>query len=156
MSFPRHIAIVGLTRDISMRSLLQVTAALQKQVLRDFQPIWGVHATVDAFTDLHSVPNDYFPVAVFGDIDELTEETPIATAYHLITQQLGGWPTYLVTNVTGHNLHERQSEGRGKGKRNGLGNGVNHFNPASPLFEAKDAKLIALSDVGLLIATSIG
>jgi omega-6 fatty acid desaturase (delta-12 desaturase) len=88
-------------------------------------------------------------------VDELTEETPIATAIHLITQQLGGWPAYLLFNVTGHNFHERQSEGRGKGKRNGFGGGVNHFNPSSPLYEAKDAKLIALSDIGLLIAGSI-
>jgi omega-6 fatty acid desaturase (delta-12 desaturase) len=89
------------------------------------------------------------------ELNELTEETPLATAFHLIYQQLGGWPAYLVTNVTGHDCHERQSEGRGKGKKNGLGNGVNHFSPASPLYEAKDAKLIALSDVGLLITTSI-
>lgn len=27
--------------------------------------------------------------------------------------------------------------------------GVNHFSPSSPLFEAKDAKYIALSDLGL-------
>lgn len=88
------------------------------------------------------------------EIHELTEETPIASVLHLIRQQLGGWPAYLLTNVTGHNFHERQSEGRGKGKKNGLGNGVNHFNPSSPLFEAKDAKLIALSDVGLLATLS--
>lgn len=84
-------------------------------------------------------------------LDELTEETPIATAYALICQQLGGWPAYLIANVTGHNNHEIQREGRGKGKRNGLGGGVNHFDPSSPLYEAKDAKLILLSDLGLLI-----
>lgn len=88
-------------------------------------------------------------------LDELTEETPIATAYHLIAQQLGGWPMYLLTNVTGHNKHEGQREGRGVGKHNGFGGGVNHFNPASPLYEAKDAKLIVLSDLGLLITASI-
>ena len=88
-------------------------------------------------------------------LDELTEETPIATAIHLITQQIGGWPMYLFTNVTGHNKHEGQREGRGVGKQNGFGGGVNHFDPNSPLYEAKDAKLIALSDLGLLITTSI-
>jgi omega-6 fatty acid desaturase (delta-12 desaturase) len=31
-----------------------------------------------------------------------------------------------------------------------LGNGVNHFNPSSPLYEAKDATLVVFSDVGLL------
>ena len=88
------------------------------------------------------------------EIHELTEETPIATAYHLISQQLAGWLVYLTTNVTGHNYHERQHEGRGIGKKNGLGGGVNHFNPSSPLYEAKDAKLILLSDLGLGITFS--
>lgn len=85
------------------------------------------------------------------ELSEVAEETPIATAIHSITQQLGGWLVYLTTNVTGHNQHERQSEGRGKGKRNGVGGGVNHFDPSSPLYEAKDSKLILLSDIGLAI-----
>ncbi|KAI9368853.1 fatty acid desaturase-domain-containing protein [Aspergillus egyptiacus] len=89
------------------------------------------------------------------DLNELMEETPIATATHLVLQQLFGWPMYLFTNVTGHNNHERQPEGRGKGKRNGYFGGVNHFNPSSPLYEAKDAKLIILSDIGLGITLSV-
>ena len=89
------------------------------------------------------------------ELSELAEETPIATAIHLLTQQLGGWPTYLTVNVTGHNCHEKQIEGRGKGKKNGPGGGVNHFDPASPLYEAKDANLILLSDLGLLIVGGI-
>ncbi|KAL9106217.1 MAG: hypothetical protein Q9227_008750 [Pyrenula ochraceoflavens] len=89
------------------------------------------------------------------ELAELTEETPVTTMLNLITQQLGGWPGYLFTNVTGHNFHERQPEGRGKGKKNGLGGGVNHFDPRSPLYESKDAKLILLSDLGLLIAGSV-
>ncbi|KAH8812301.1 oleate delta-12 desaturase [Xylogone sp. PMI_703] len=85
---------------------------------------------------------------------ELVEELPIVTAASLITQQLIGWPMYLLTNVSGNNNHESHPEGRGKGKRNGLFGGVNHFNPASPLFESKDAKVILLSDLGLLIMLS--
>jgi len=88
-------------------------------------------------------------------IDELTEETPIATAYHLIAQQLGGWPMYLVTNVTGHNFHERQAEGKGAGKRNGFLGGVNHFQPSSPLFERRDEKYIILSDLGIAAVGSV-
>jgi omega-6 fatty acid desaturase (delta-12 desaturase) len=90
--------------------------------------------------------------ALVHEVSELMEETPIATAFHLVAQQLGGWPMYLFTNVTGHNCHERQIEGRGKGKQNGFGGRVNHFDPRSPLYEAKDAKLILLSDLGLAIA----
>ena len=74
MPLPHHIAIVSLTADVSTRALLQVTAALQKQVTRDFTPIWGFPATVDAFGDLLSVPSDYNPVVVFGDPAELADE----------------------------------------------------------------------------------
>lgn len=87
-------------------------------------------------------------------LGELMEETPILTAVNLVLQQLFGWPLYLITNVTGHNNHQKQPEGRGKGKANGLFGGVNHFDPSSPLYEAKDAKLIALSDLGLLLTCS--
>ncbi|KAK3346120.1 fatty acid desaturase-domain-containing protein [Lasiosphaeria hispida] len=88
------------------------------------------------------------------ELSELTEETPIYTFIHLLGQQLIGWPNYLLTNVTGHNYHERQREGRGQGKHNGYGGGVNHFDPRSPLYEAKDAWLIFMSDIGLGIAIS--
>ncbi|CAJ2500817.1 Uu.00g036700.m01.CDS01 [Anthostomella pinea] len=85
------------------------------------------------------------------ELSELGEETPIVTFMYLVGQQLVGWPSYLMSNVTGHNYHERQTEGRGKGKQNGWFQGVNHFSPSSPLYEAKDAKLILLSDLGLAI-----
>ncbi len=92
-----------------------------------------------------------FAGGIGHDIAELTEETPIATLIHVISQQLFGWPMYLFTNVTGHNYHSRQSEGRGIGKKNGYFTGVNHFNPNSPLYEARDAKRILLSDLGIAI-----
>jgi omega-6 fatty acid desaturase / acyl-lipid omega-6 desaturase (Delta-12 desaturase) len=89
------------------------------------------------------------------ELTELTEETPIYTALHFIGQQLGGWPMYLMANVTGHNYHERQSEGKGRGKRNGFFGGVNHFDPKSPLYERKDEHLILLSDLGLGITVTV-
>jgi len=89
------------------------------------------------------------------ELSELMEETPIMTAAHMVGQQLAGWFLYLGANVTGHNKHERQPEGRGKGKVNGWFQGVNHFNPSSPLYEAKDAKLILLSDLGLAITGTV-
>lgn len=89
------------------------------------------------------------------ELSELMEETPIYTAGHMIAQQLAGWLLYISFNVTGHNNHERQPEGRGKGKKNGPGGGVNHFNLSSPLYEAKDAKLILLSDLGLAITLGV-
>ncbi len=89
------------------------------------------------------------------ELSEVVEETPIATAIHMVLQQLLGWILYITLNVTGHNYHERQNEGRGKGKRNGFLGGVNHFNLSSPLYEAKDEKLILLSDIGLAITAGV-
>lgn len=83
------------------------------------------------------------------ELTELTEEAPLVTAVVLFGHQLIGWPLYLLLNKSGHNDHQRQSEGRGVGKYNGVMGGVNHFSPSSPLFEAKDAKYILLSDLGL-------
>ncbi|KAK2771051.1 Oleate hydroxylase fah12 [Emmonsiellopsis sp. PD_33] len=91
---------------------------------------------------------------VAHELHELLEETPIQSATHLVLQQLFGWPLYLLSNVTGHNHHERQPEGRGKGKKNGMLSGVNHFNPSSPLYEKKHVPLILLSDLGLMLTGS--
>ncbi|EME47896.1 hypothetical protein DOTSEDRAFT_122556 [Dothistroma septosporum NZE10] len=91
---------------------------------------------------------------VLHEMHELMEETPIYTAGNLIAQQLFGWPMYLLRNVTGHNNHEKQPEGKGVGKQNGDGS-VNHFMPSSPLYEKKDEHLILLSDLGLAITVSV-
>ncbi|OAA61748.1 oleate delta-12 desaturase [Niveomyces insectorum RCEF 264] len=88
------------------------------------------------------------------ELSELTEETPLYTFAMLVLQQLVGWPNYLLTNVTGHNHHEKQREGRGAGKTNGFGKGVNHFNPHSPLYSNREAALVVLSDVGLALTIS--
>jgi omega-6 fatty acid desaturase (delta-12 desaturase) len=85
---------------------------------------------------------------------ELTEETPAYTLLMLLGQQLIGWPNYLLTNITGHNNHERQREGRGKGKHNGAGGGVNHFNPSAPIFDNKEAAYVLVSDLGLAITAA--
>src|SRR5919197_1127530 len=58
-----YVALVSFTRDVSTSNLLQVAAAVQKQVTRDFTPLWGIRANVDAFDNLADVP--------FGDPDEL-------------------------------------------------------------------------------------
>jgi hypothetical protein len=66
-----HIALVSLTREIPRRDLDRAGAAVQKQLTRDFTPIWGLRATVDTFDDLSSVPSDYHLVVVFGYAEEL-------------------------------------------------------------------------------------
>jgi omega-6 fatty acid desaturase (delta-12 desaturase) len=89
------------------------------------------------------------------ELSELVQDAPLVTFFNLLQQQLGGWPMYLTTNVTGHDFHHRQREGRGHGRRNGFLKGVNHFNPSSPLYEAKDEHLILLSDLGLAITITV-
>ena len=84
------------------------------------------------------------------EVTELAEDAPIITALTLIGQQLVGWNLYLATNATGHNKHQNAADGRGVGKKNGFGGGVNHLDPDSPIFDQKDRHLIMLSDAGLL------
>jgi hypothetical protein len=71
MPLTDYVALVSLTRDISTSNLLQVAAAVQKQVTRDLAPLWGIRANVDAFEKLADVPNDYHPVVLFGQPEEL-------------------------------------------------------------------------------------
>jgi hypothetical protein len=73
-----YVALVSLTREIPTRELLLVSAAIQKQVTRDFAPIWGLPATVDAFEDLTAVPSDYYRVVVFGEPSELASRLEFA------------------------------------------------------------------------------
>src|SRR5947209_5558695 len=49
---------------LKLSQVTKVAAALQKQVTRDFSPIWGVTATVDAFASLDDVPLGYWPILV--------------------------------------------------------------------------------------------
>jgi hypothetical protein len=46
----------------------RVAAALQRQVTRDFGPIWQVNATLDDFPRLEDVPVGYWPMIVVPDV----------------------------------------------------------------------------------------
>jgi len=81
-----HIALVSLTREISTRDLLVAGAAVQKQLTRDFIPMWGLPATLDTFDDLASVPSDYHPVVVFSDPDELAGQIEVAVGAEYTAQ----------------------------------------------------------------------
>src|SRR5262252_5756058 len=83
-----QVALVSESPSVSFGDLTQVAAALQKQVTRDFGPIWQVNGTVDAFDRLESVPIDYWPVILMDDIQE-----PGAAGYHTDDQ---GHPFALV------------------------------------------------------------
>jgi hypothetical protein len=72
-----HVALVSDTPSITFPDVANVSAAIQKQVTRDFGPIWEVNATVDAFPKLEAVPVDYWPVIIRDDINE-----PGAAGFH--------------------------------------------------------------------------
>jgi hypothetical protein len=72
-----HVALVPDSPSISLADVSSVAAAIQKQVTRDFGPLWQISATVDAFEKLEAVPIDYWPVIVRDDIKE-----PGAAGYH--------------------------------------------------------------------------
>jgi hypothetical protein len=65
---PLYLALVSESASVSPGELTRVAAALEKQVARDFAPIWEVTATLSAFTDLEDMPTDYCPLIVMDDI----------------------------------------------------------------------------------------
>jgi hypothetical protein len=67
-SLVRQVALVSDVPSISFSELTSVSAALQKQVTRDFGPIWDVTGTVDPFNKLEDVPIGYWAVIVRDDI----------------------------------------------------------------------------------------
>jgi len=64
----RQAALVSDVSSISGMWVSRVAAALQKQVSRDFGPLWEVQATVDAFESLEDVPLGYWPIIVVEDV----------------------------------------------------------------------------------------
>lgn len=73
----RYVALVSETRKVNISELTAVAAAIQKQVTRDFGPIWGVRANVGAYARRQDVPLDYWPVIIRDDLDR-----PEAAGYH--------------------------------------------------------------------------
>jgi hypothetical protein len=95
MGLPNHIGIVSLSKAIKPSDLSQVAAAIQKQVSRDFAPLWDVDATVDDFAQLKDLPLDYWPVILVDDDDRIPAS---ATGVHLDKQ---GQPFALIRVTEG-------------------------------------------------------
>lgn len=68
MELIQQMALVSEVNQISPSQLSRASAALQKQLSRDFSPIWGVNATIDSFTSLDDVPLTYWPILIQEDI----------------------------------------------------------------------------------------
>jgi len=62
----QHMGLVSEidTGTLSFSEVSRAGAALQKQLTRDFGPIWGVDATIDAFAKREAVPLGYWPIVV--------------------------------------------------------------------------------------------
>ena len=72
-----HVALVADTDAVSKREITRVAAALDKQVTRDFGPLWGVLATVDPVFSLEDVPVGYWPIVLRDRI-----KAPGADGFH--------------------------------------------------------------------------
>ena len=74
MSLPpyknRSQEIVSESDNVNAADVSIAAAAIQKQVTRDFGPIWEIDATVDGFDALEDVPIDYWPVIIEDNINE--------------------------------------------------------------------------------------
>jgi hypothetical protein len=84
----RHVALVAEgAPSVEFDRVVAVAAALQKQVTRDFGPIWGLRATVDPFTRLDQVPVGYWIVNLQDEVPGTLE------GYH---QDPDGHPSAVV------------------------------------------------------------
>jgi hypothetical protein len=63
-----HLALVAQTASVPMSAVTEVAAAVQRQITRDFAPIWGVSATVEPFDRLDQVPSGYWPIILREDL----------------------------------------------------------------------------------------
>lgn len=68
----RQIGLVARDGIVPMGELAIVSAALQKQVTRDFTPLWGVAGTVDVFETFEDLPSGYWPLILVAEGDVAT------------------------------------------------------------------------------------
>ena len=63
-----NLALVSEVEGHDPSDVARVAAALQRQATRDFGPVWGVQATVDALPRLEDVPIGYWPMMIVPDV----------------------------------------------------------------------------------------
>jgi hypothetical protein len=66
--FVSHVALVSQTTRVNFGQLAIATAALQKQVTRDFSPIWKIEADLAPFEKLEDAPLGYWKIIIRDDI----------------------------------------------------------------------------------------
>lgn len=67
---PINVALVSEVPDVELPELSRVAAAIQKQVMRDFSPIWDVSASLAAFAEVQEIPLDYWIVTLCYSVPE--------------------------------------------------------------------------------------
>jgi hypothetical protein len=72
---PINVALLTESKAVTLADLSVIGAALQKQVTRDFGPLWNIAANVSVFG--RKPPADYWPITVVDELDE-----PGAAGYH--------------------------------------------------------------------------
>ena len=88
-AFTQNVALVSESDRVNLQELAIVSAAIQRQVMRDVFPVWGVDATVEPFVRLDDVPLGYWPMIV-------KDSLPInAAGVHLSNDD--GQPFALIT-----------------------------------------------------------
>ncbi|MDQ6881617.1 MAG: hypothetical protein M3150_05945 [Pseudomonadota bacterium] len=92
----RQVAMVSESKKVPFSKLGRVSAALQKQAIRDLGPVWDINSTVDAFAKLEDVPIGYWPIIIRDDI-----KTPGAAGVH---EDNSGQPFALVHADDGWSL----------------------------------------------------
>jgi hypothetical protein len=64
---PQHLALISTVPNVSPAELAQVSAALQRQILRDLAPIWSISASIDPFPTFDVVPPGYWPILIVDE-----------------------------------------------------------------------------------------
>ncbi|HTO53811.1 MAG TPA: hypothetical protein VMR50_10520 [Myxococcota bacterium] len=64
----RQVGIVSESKAVPPDQVARIAAAIQKQVQRDFAPVWSISATVAAFARLEDVPLGTWPILIQDDI----------------------------------------------------------------------------------------
>jgi len=65
---PKRIGLASRSRTVSLADLTRVTAAINLQVQRDFQPIWNINASIVALPDPESIEPGIWPVFIVDDV----------------------------------------------------------------------------------------
>src|SRR5262249_38393719 len=76
MSLPIQVALIPDGAGVRMSELSRVAAALSKQVLQDFGPIWGIQAVVTAYARLEDMPLGAWPIII------TTQDLGDASGFH--------------------------------------------------------------------------